>query len=174
MCPVAIPSASAKRRRVQRKHHHAAVATPAAELAAPLGAGGDGRGELGIDARAIVGLDGRHEAGARQLVERQAEQVLDAGVGVEAAAGGVGDEHAGREGVAERINRRPTAALAGESALEGRTIAAAGHRSSTVYPTGTQTRPHRARPWPPPITDEPPRRLRYASGAVFVLQRGGA
>ncbi|MEO5819822.1 MAG: hypothetical protein ABIT71_04905 [Vicinamibacteraceae bacterium] len=55
----------------------------------------------------------------RELREAQAEQMLDAGVGVDAAAGGGGDEDTGWERIAERLDRRSATTLARQDSLEG-------------------------------------------------------
>ena len=114
----------------QRDGDGAAVAAPAAELGLPLRRVGHRRGELGLDGRPILGVDRRCEAVPRQLLRGQAEHLLHAGIGVDAAAGGVGDEDARGKGVAERLDRRDASQRAGERALERRCFPGGRHRRS--------------------------------------------
>ena len=164
MCPVTAPSRASQRDGAQRDGDGAAVAAPAAELGLPVGGAGHRRGEFVLDARPILGIDRRGEAVARQLLGGQAEQLLHAWIGVDAAAGGVGDEDAGGKGVAERLDRRHAAQRAGERALEGRRLSC-GPTSREVYP-GVSAR----------SMDGGDRRNRRVAQpmAVFVLQTGRA
>ncbi len=114
----------------QRDGDRAAVAAPAAELRLPLGRVGHRRGELRLDGRPVLGVDRRHEAVPRQLLRGQAEHLLHAGIGVDAAAGGVRHEHPRGKGVAERLDRRDASQRAGERSLERRCFPVGRHRGS--------------------------------------------